>query len=99
MQLCHDVLVNEAGIDHGDDAECLGIGDAAPADHATFYAELCGEGGGCAPASVHEDFGAGYGGKVIEEGGELGGVFDDGSADFDDRLSPRRLGLSPRPPC
>ena len=40
LELSDDILVDESGVDHSDDAERLGIGDAASAYHLALDAQL-----------------------------------------------------------
>ena len=82
LQACNDLLVDQASVDHGDDFEHVGVGDATAAYHAGLQTQALGGLGGAAATAVHEHLTAGNGGKVAQQLGELGFVLDDGTAYF-----------------
>lgn len=82
LELCDDVFVDEAGVDHGDDPEGVGIGDASSFDHEGLDAELLGEFGCAASAAVDEGFRSGERGEVVEQGCEGVLLLDDFATDF-----------------
>ena len=84
LELSDDVLVDEAGIDHGHHVEHGGVGDASSADHPAFDAELrrhlrCG-----ASAAVDEHLGSFNLREPVEQDVELRGIFNDGASDLND---------------
>ena len=46
LQLCYHLLIDQSAIDHGDDIECLFVGDASSVNHMCLYAHTLSHGGG-----------------------------------------------------
>ena len=46
LQLCYYLLIDQSAIDHGDDVECLFVGDTSSVNHMCLYAHTLSHGGG-----------------------------------------------------
>lgn len=85
LEMCHDVFIDKSAIDHGDDLEHVGIGDASSVDHARLDAELRGDFGGATSTTVYQHFVALDVGELGEKILQCVGFFNDFASDFDER--------------
>ena len=83
LQAGDDVLIDQSSVDHGYNAQHIGIGNAAPANHAAGDAQLLGHLGSRTATAMHQQFMSFDGGEVVQQTLQGIGLFDDFSAHLD----------------